>query len=77
MTNLTTMKVALQLQQQYRASVCSWKGVSTNVIRDTKLLWQITHKLVSTLKSEKVNSYTHNPLKAGTRRWQTCSVESG
>ena len=40
MKNLTTMKVALQLQQQYRASVCSWQGVSTNVIRDTKLLWQ-------------------------------------
>ena len=30
------MKVALQLQQQYRASVCSWQRVSTNEIRDTK-----------------------------------------
>ena len=39
------MKVALQLQQQYRTSVCSWQGVSTNVIRDTTLLWQTTHKL--------------------------------
>ena len=37
MKNLTVMKVALQQQQQYRASVCSWQGVSTNVIRDTKL----------------------------------------
>ena len=37
MKNLTKMKVALQLQQQYRASVRSWQGVSTNVIRDTKL----------------------------------------
>ena len=25
MKNLTAMKVALQLQQQYRASVCSWQ----------------------------------------------------
>ena len=33
MKNLTAMKVALQLQQQYRASVCSWQGVSTNVIK--------------------------------------------
>ena len=37
MKNNTKMKVALQLQQQYRASVCFWQGVSTNVIRDTKL----------------------------------------
>ena len=37
MKNLTAIKVALQLQQQYRASVWSWQGVSTNVIRDTKL----------------------------------------
>ena len=29
MKNLTAMKVALQLQQQYRASVCFWQGVST------------------------------------------------
>ena len=54
--NLTAMKVALQLQQRYRASVCSWQGVSTNVIRDTKLLWQTTHKRFSTLKFVKVNS---------------------
>ena len=40
--NLTMTKVALQQQQQYRASVWSWQGVSTNVIRDTKLLWQTT-----------------------------------
>ena len=33
-----------------QASVCSWQGVSTNAIRDTKLLWQTTHKLSSTLK---------------------------
>ena len=33
-------KVALQQQQQqFRASLCSSQGVSTNVIRDTKLLW--------------------------------------
>ena len=37
MKNLTVMKVALQLQQQNKASVCSWQGVSTNEIRDTKL----------------------------------------
>ena len=37
----TAMKFALKLQQQYEASVCSWQGVSTNEIRDTKLLWQI------------------------------------
>ena len=31
MKNLTAMKVALQLQQQYRTSVCSWQGLSTSV----------------------------------------------
>ena len=67
--NLTAMKVALRLQQQYRASVCSWQRVSTNEIRDTKLLWQTTHKLFSTLKSAKANSCMHNHLKAGTRRF--------
>ena len=67
--NLTAMKVALRLQQQYRASVRSWQGVSTNEIRDTKLLWQTTHKLFSTLKSVKANSCTHNHPKAGTRRF--------
>ena len=36
MKNLTAMNNALQLQQQNRASVCSWQSVSTNVIRDTK-----------------------------------------
>ena len=51
------------------ASVCSWQGVSTNVIRDTKLLWRTTRKLFSTLKSVKANSCTHNHLKAGTRRF--------
>ena len=51
MKNLTALKVALRLQQQYRASVCSWQGVSTNEIRDTKLLWQTPHKLFSMLKS--------------------------
>ena len=61
MKNLTAMKVALQLQQQYRASVRSWQGVSTNEIRDTKLLWQTTHKLFSTLKSVKANSCTQTP----------------
>ena len=60
MKNLTAIKVALELQQQCRASVCSWQGVSTNEIRDTKLLWQTTHKLFSTLKSVKANSCTHN-----------------
>ena len=52
-----------------QGSVCSWQGVSTNEIRDTKLLWQTTHKLFSTLKSAKANSCTHNHLKAGTRRF--------
>ena len=61
------MKVALQLQQQRRPSVCCWQG-ATNVIRDTKLLWQNTHKLFSTLKSVKANSCTHSHLKVGTRR---------
>ena len=56
--------VALQLQQQASASVCSWQGVSPNVIRDTKLLWP-----TSTLKYAKANSCTHNHLKAGTRRF--------
>ena len=28
MKNVAAMKVALQLQQQCRASVCSWQGVS-------------------------------------------------
>ena len=51
MRNQAAMKVALQQQQQYRASVCFWQGVSTNEIRDTKLLWQTAHKLFSTLKS--------------------------
>ena len=32
MKNLTAMKVVLQLQQQYRAFVCSWQSVSTNEI---------------------------------------------
>ena len=40
-------RVALQQQQQFRASVCSWQSVSTSVVRDTKLLWQTTHKLFS------------------------------
>ena len=38
-------------------------------IRDTKLLWQTTHKLSSTPKSVKANSCTHNHPKAGTRRF--------
>ena len=62
-------KVAMQQQQQYKASVCSWQSVSTNVIRDTKLLWPTTHKLSSTLKSAKANSCMHSHLKAGTRRF--------
>ena len=66
MKNLAAMKVALQLQQQYRASVCSWRGVSTNVIRETKLSRQTTHKLFSKPKSDKANSCTHNHLKVGT-----------
>ena len=45
------------------------KGVSTNVIWDTTLLWQTTHKLSSTLKSAKANSCTHSHLKVGTRRF--------
>ena len=73
--NLSVTKVALRLQQQYRASVCSWQGVSTNVIRDTKLLWQTTDKLFSTLKSAKANSCMHSHQKDGRRvvsprRWQ-------
>ena len=66
-------------QQKYRASVCSWQGVSTNVIRDTKLLWQNTHKLFSTLKFVRANSCPHNHLKAGTEDsdgWQTCGLEN-
>ena len=63
------MKVALRQQRQYTAPVCSWQGVSTNEIRNTKLLWQTTHKLVSTLKSAKANSCMHSDLKAGTRRF--------
>ena len=39
------------------------------VIRDTKLLWQTTPKLFSTLKSVKANSCTHNHFKVGTRRF--------
>ena len=62
MKNLTAMKVALQLQQQYRAIVCSWQGVSTNVIRDTKLLWQTTHKLFLNAKvREGEKLYAHPP----------------
>ena len=78
MKNLTAMKVALQLQQQYRASVCSWQGVSTNEIRDTKLLWQTTHKLFSPPKSVKANSCTHNHPRLepeDSDGWQTCGVE--
>ena len=67
--NLTTTKGALQQQQQYMASVCFWQGVSTNVIRDTKLLWPTTHKLSSTLKSAKGNSCMHSHLIGGTRRF--------
>ena len=52
-------------QQQYRASVFSWQDVSTDVVRDTKLLWQTAHKLSSTLKSVKENSCTCNCLKVG------------
>ena len=60
--NLTVTKVASQQQQQYRASVCSWRGVSTNLIRDTKVLWPTAHKLFSTLESVKANScYAHPP----------------
>ena len=44
-------KVALRQQQQYKASVCSWQGVSTNVIRDTKLLW-LTPYTQAFLKAE-------------------------
>ena len=47
----------------------SWQGVSTNVIRDTKLVWQITLKLSSTLKFVKAHSCTDTLLKAGTRRF--------
>ena len=55
-------RVALQQQQQFRASVCSWQGVSTNVIRDTKLLWQTAHKLSSMLKSVKeIKLYVQPP----------------
>ena len=64
-------------EEPHSDDTIQWQGLSTNVIRDTKLLWQTTHKLFSTLKSAKANSCTHNHLKAGTRRWQTCSVESG
>ena len=39
------------------------------VTRHTKLLWRTTHKPFSTQKSVKANSYTHNHLKAGTRRF--------
>ena len=53
----------------YSNNICSWQGVSTNAIRDTKLLWQATHKLSSTLKSAKGNSCTHSHLKVGTRRF--------
>ena len=65
----TAMKVASRLQQQQRASVCSWQGVSTNEIRDTKLLLQTTHKLSSTQKSAKANRCTHSHLNVGTRRF--------
>ena len=41
--NLTVTEVALQQQQRYRASVYSWQSVSTNVIKDTKLLRPTTH----------------------------------
>ena len=49
----------------FAAIVCSWQGVSTNVVRDTKLLWQTTHKLSSPLKSVKENSCACNHLKGG------------
>ena len=45
------------------------RSLDKRVIGDTKLLWQTTHKLFSTLKSVKANSCTHNHLKAGTRRF--------
>ena len=71
-------KVALRQQQQYRASVSSWQGVSTNVIRDTKLLRPTTHRLYSTLKvRESEQLYAQQPLEPeDSDGWQTCGVES-
>ena len=49
-----------QPQQQSKAFVCFWQGVSTDAIRDTTLLWQITRKLLSPGKSATVNKCTRN-----------------
>ena len=53
-------RVALQPQPQCKAFVCSWQGVSTDVITDTKFSWQITHRFFSTLKSVSENRCTRN-----------------
>ena len=69
-SGLPRLKLPCLKQFRASASVCSWQDVSTNVIRDTKLLWPTTHKRSSTLKSAKVNSCLCNQLEGGTRRVQ-------
>ena len=54
--NLTVKRVVLQ--QQSKAFVCFWQVISNYAIRDTKLLWQTTLKLFSTLKSATEKNFT-------------------